>query len=510
MNAASKGIGTRTVAQLLSGAATARPDDLYLLFGDDSYTLGTTAGRAGGIAANLRALGIGRGDRVVVVLGNEPSFLFALFALAAIGAILVPVNPAATAAELAAALGEADPALVVCTRERFADLREAAGDGAEVVAVEELTDQGPYPSDDSGATSDDVAVMFLTSGTTGAPKLVMQSHRALVLAAEGFPWWLGLQASDRLMTALPLWHINALVYSALGSLDAGAGFVLLPKFSASHFWGQARAYGATQFNVVGAMLEILARRPPSDDDTNPARLCYTALAPATRERHLEIERRFDLTLVAGYGLSECPYGTIWPLDGPRPYGSMGRLKQHPELGVISQARLVSDDGADVPAGTPGELLLRNPAVMTGYFNRPAETAAALRDGWLHTGDLVRLDAGGTYHFVARKKEVIRRRGENVTPGEIEAALESHPAVAEAVVIAVPSDLGEDDIKAFVTGTPGTSPDLEELRDRLGERMAPYKLPRYLEVVDEFPRTPTGRVARRSLPTERTVNEVDFG
>lgn len=501
-----------TVGRLLSRAAGARPDDPYLLFGDDSYSLATTARRASAVAAGLRAMGIHRGDRVVVLIGNDPSFLFTFFGLATVGAILVPVNPSATGPETMAALGAAAPALIVCEPGRLHATRAAAEEAGVPAPVTVASDLEGHPdsSTPDDVEADDVAVMFLTSGTTGAPKLVMQTHRALVLAAEGFPYWLGLGSTDRLLTALPLWHINALAYSALGSLAAGASFVVLPKFSASAFWSQTRVYGATQFNVVGAMLEILARRSPSGDDANPARLCYTALAPATRERHVELERRFDLQIVAGYGLSECPYGTIWPLEGPRPYGSMGRLKQHPTRGEISGARVVDGDGQEVSVGATGELLLRNPAVMRGYFDSQAETDAALSDGWLHTGDLVRLAGDGNYYFVARKKEVIRRRGENIAPGEIEAALEAHPDVAEAVVIAVASDLGEDDIKAFLLAAPAAAPALDELRRWAASRVASFKLPRYMELVEELPRTPTGRVARRELPRDRNSTESDFG
>jgi len=347
-----------------------------------------------------------------------------------------------------------------------------------------------------------------TSGTTGAPKLVMQTHRTYVLAAQGFTWWLGLTEQDRLMTALPLFHSNALVYSVLGSLAAGASLVLLPRFSATTFWEQARRYRATQFNAIGAIVEILMRQPPLPDDArHNVRLCYSAPALA-KDRHLQFEHRFGLRLIVGYGLSESSYGTIWPLDGPPPYESMGKLRQHPRLGEINQARVVNSEDKDVAPGEVGELLLRNPAIMKGYFGLQQQTADVLRDGWLHTGDLVRADRNGVFYFVARKKEVIRRRGENLAPTEVEEALNAHPAVREAAVVGVPAELSEEDVKAFVVYTGAICPEPEELRSWCAQRLAPFKVPRYIEFVDTLPRTPTARIARHLLPRERTAAEYD--
>jgi crotonobetaine/carnitine-CoA ligase len=214
------------------------------------------------------------------------------------------------------------------------------------------------------------------------------------------------------MTSLPLFHINAQAYSTLGSLACGAGLVLLPRFSASGFLDAARRHGATEFNAIGAMLEILMRQPQRPDDAdNPLRLCYTGPAPE-RDRQLEIEARFGIRIVVGYAMSESPYGLIWP-HGTRPFGTLGTVRQHPVLGAVNEARVVDDDGNDT--GT-GELLLRNPAVTPGYWGMPEETSAAIdAHGWLRTGDIVTRNAQGVFTFVSRKKDVVRRRGENLSP-----------------------------------------------------------------------------------------------
>jgi len=353
----------------------------------------------------------------------------------------------------------------------------------------------------------DPVVLIPTSGTTGRSKLVTQTHQGYTLAGEGFPAWVGLTPEDRLITALPIFHINAPAYSLLGSMAIGASVVLLERFSPSRFLDAARQHGATEFNMIGAMLEMLMRQPERDDDAdNPLRVCYTGPTPP-RERQLEIERRFGIEVVCGYGLSESTYGTFWP-RGQRPYETLGTARQHPTLGHINDARVMAD-GGEVPFGEIGELELRNPAIMLGYYGMPEETAEVLVDGWLRTGDLVRRNDDETFTFVSRKKEVIRRRGENLAPSEVEEALVQYPDVLEAAVIAVPADLGEDEVKAFVITKPDSELDLDALRAALGSRLSRFKLPRFVEVVDELPRTPTGRVAKHRLPTERTAAETDF-
>ena len=358
------------------------------------------------------------------------------------------------------------------------------------------------------AKADDLAVLIPTSGTTGRSKLVMQTHRAYAMAGEGFPYWMELTAADRLMTSLPLFHINAPAYSVMGSLACGAGLVLLPRFSASGFLDSARRHGATEFNAIGAMLEILMRQPPRPDDADTdLRLCYTGPSP-TKEWQEAFEQRFGLRVVCGYAMSESPYGLIWR-HGTRPFGTLGSVRQHPTLGVVNEARVVDDDGADVGVGETGELLLRNPVVTPGYWGMPDETAAAIVDGWLHTGDLVTVDADDTYTFVSRRKEVLRRRGQNLSPAEVEDAIGSHPDVLEVAVVAVPSELTEDEVKAFVVAAPGRTAGLRRAArlDR-AQRLSAFKVPRFWQAVDALPRTPTSRVAKHRLPTGHPPDEYD--
>ena len=494
-----------TIPELFDAAVERTPDELWLQFEDSAYTFDQARARVAVAAARLGELGVRRNSKVLATMSNSPAHLFLWLALMRAGAVLVPANPRSSSAELAGLTNQVKPEVLIIGPEPSSNAEQT---GARSIPIEYFArGQGSHESS-SAARPDDVAVMIPTSGTTGRSKLVMQTQRAYAMAGEGFPFWLGLTADDRLMTSLPLFHINAPAYSVLGSLAVGAGLVLLPHFSGTRFIDSARRYGATEFNAIGAMLEILMRQPErADDADNPLRLCYTGPSPA-KERQLEIERRFGFEIVCGYALSETPYALIWK-RGTRPFETLGSPRQHPTLGEVNRARVVAG-GREVGPGEEGELQLSNPAVMVGYYGMPEETRSVLSKGWLSTGDLVRVNHDGTYTFVARKKEVIRRRGENLSPLEVEAALEKHPAVLEAAVVGVPSDLTEEEVKAFVVLDQNSSVTLADLRSHAAGALAAYKVPRFFEAVAEFPHTPTGRIAKHELPRERTGSEEDFG
>lgn len=506
----------RTITAVIEQAARRYAGRTWLRTDGGEFTFDAAAGSIFAAGGQLHQLGVRHRDAVVVTARNEPRYLFTILAVAAAGGVAVPVNPASSDRELHGLFAQVTAAGPIGALVTDADLRDAVGQAAAHAGVEApLVDvNGLVDAPDAGRTvvdevdEADIAVLMPTSGTTGRSKLVMQSHRAYVMAGEGFPFWLRLNADDRLLTALPLFHTNALAYSAMGSLVCGAGLVLLPRFSASTFLDAACRHGATTFNAVGAMVEILMRQPErADDQDNPLRTCYVAPAPL-RERQLEFEDRFGVEMLCGYGLSESVYGMAWR-HGTRPFGTLGWPRQHPTLGDINTARVVDECGTDVPAGTAGELLLHNPTVTRGYYGMPEETAAVLRDGWLHTGDLVTANPDGTYTFVARKKDVIRRRGENVSPAEVEDVLGGHPDVAACAVVAVPSDLAEEDIKAYVQVAVRAAPTLTELRDWVARHLAGYKVPRYWQVVEEMPHTPTGRIAKHRLEAVACGPEHDL-
>jgi carnitine-CoA ligase len=519
-----------TIPGLLAAAAARDDAGTWLRSDAGSLSFGAAAAAAGLTADTLHSAGLRRGDLVMLTARNTPPYLICWLALAGLGAVTVAVNPRSSAAELAGLLRQTEPRALISDAGLAAVVAEATGDGADppvldvplldvAELVPDLADPAAMASAARGArlpgarlpgagvSPGDPAVLIPTSGTTGRSKLVIQTHRAYAMAGEGFGFWMDLTAADRLMTSLPLFHVNAPAYSVMGSLACGAGLVLLERFSASGFLDAARRHGATEFNAIGAMLEILMRQPERPDDADtPLRLCYTGPAPE-RERQLEMERRFGLRIVVGYAMSESPYGLIWA-RGTRPFGTLGSVRQHPVLGPVNQARVVAPSGADLGPGESGELLLRNPVVTPGYWGMPEETARVIADGWLHTGDLVTVGADGTYTFVSRIKEVIRRRGENLSPLEVEEVLAEHPAVLECAVVGVPSELTEEEVKAFVVAADGRAPDFADLHAFAAGRLAAFKVPRYWQLVDALPRTPTSRVAKHRLPAGHPTGEYD--
>ncbi|MBI2368844.1 MAG: AMP-binding protein, partial [Deltaproteobacteria bacterium] len=462
------------------------------------------------------ALGVHPGSRVALRLGNSPAFLLAWLGAVTARAIAVPINPQLTLDETRAILAHAEPSALVVEPDWVEEARkltaalpglrvvlvaggDAAREGPGLLPFQALLEAPPLPLSRPGP--EDVATFIYTSGTTGRSKAVMQTHQTYVLTGQAFPWWLGLTAEDRLLTALPLFHINAQAYSTMGTIGAGATLVLLPRFSASRFWEQAAASRATEFNALGAMLAILLKQPPTAAErAHAVRICYTApVLPAAM--HEACEARFGFHLKYGYGLSESTFGPVVPRGRPWKPGGMGRARQHPELGVINEVRVVDPAGNELPPGVVGEIVLRNPAVMKGYFKEPALTAEALRGGWFHTGDSACRDTDGDFFFVDRLKDLIRRRGENISSVEIEDVLRAHPAVLECAAIPVPSELTEDEIKAYVVFREGAGAEAAELFAWCAARLARFKVPRFLEVREALPHTPTGRVAKYQLRQE---------
>jgi crotonobetaine/carnitine-CoA ligase len=508
------GSESETIPGLLDAAVERDAGATWLRADEGTLTFGGAAGHVARLVERFRDAGVGRGDLVVVTARTTPAYVLCWLALASVGAVTVPTDPAGTLDELTGLVHQVLPRLIVTD----VGLRPVVDEARRELAVEVLdlgVLLGDWTSQVAGARAplqgavgpDDQAVLIPTSGTTGKSKLVMQTHRAYAMAGVGFPYWMELRAEDRLMTSLPLFRINAPAYSVLGSLAVGAGLVLLPRFSASGFLDSARRHRATEFNAIGAMLQILMRQPVRPDDAETdLRLCYTGPSPA-REWQEAFEERFGLRVVCGYAMSESPYGLIWR-NGERPFGTLGSPRQHPTLGTVNEARVVDDQGRDIAPGEVGELLLRNPTVTPGYWQMPEQTEATVVGGWLHTGDLVTADAQGTYTFVSRVKEVLRRRGLNVSPTEVEEAIATHPDVVEVAVVAVPSELTEDDVKAYVVAAPDHSLDFEELRAWTGERLSAFKVPRFWQALDALPRTPTSRVAKHRLPVGHPPDEYD--
>jgi crotonobetaine/carnitine-CoA ligase len=342
-----------------------------------------------------------------------------------------------------------------------------------------------------------------TSGTTGNPKGVMVTHQMYVAAGQGFAHWTQANPDDRFFTCLPYYHANIQYYSTMGSLAAGATLVVVDRFSASRFWGQVRESRATVVNFIGMMMPVLAKQPESPADRqNSVRLFYGS--PAASPEFLEaFQERFGTEVIVGFGMTETCYGTIERIGRPRRPRSSGQARQHPDPGFINTVRL-SHPETGVPAGfnTVGEITIKNPAVMPGYWRNEEQTRLALRDGWLYTGDLGWMDENGFLYFVDRKKDVIRRRGENISSQEVENVIKRLPDVLDCAALAVPSELGEDEVKVYVLPRPGATFKPEDVVYWCAEHLAYFKVPRYVEIRDELPHTPSLRVRKDLLRQER--------
>ena len=471
-------------------------------------------------AGMFRAAGITHGDRVCLFLPNCPEFMYCWFGLSLIGAISVPINTAYKRDEAAYILNNAGASALV-THTSLLDTAQAAAALAPNLRHKLLV---PGPAQEASApdwpsfthslatatpidplppvSPDDISMLVYTSGTTGNPKGVMLTHQMYVASGQGFAHWTEATSDDRFFTCLPFFHANAQYYSTMGTLAAGATLVVEERFSASRFWDQVRDANATVVNFIGMMMPVLSKQPESPlDRHNSVRLFYGS--PSFDPPFLQaFQDRFATDIIVGFGMTECCYGAIEKIGDARRPNSSGQPRQHPDPRFRNEVAIVDDDGNPLPTNEPGEIVLRNPAVTPGYWRLEDQTRETLQDGWLHTGDMGRLDDDGFLYFVDRKKDVIRRRGENISSQEVEDTIKAHPSVLDCAVIAVPSELGEDDVKAYLTPRPGSAIDPEQIVHWCAARLAYFKVPRYYEVRDDLPRTPSMRVRKDILRRER--------
>jgi len=296
-----------------------------------------------------------------------------------------------------------------------------------------------------------------------------------------------------------MFHMNALFNVLASTVAAGASLVIAPRFSASQFWRLAADTGATQVNVMAAVSTILARRPRSEF-VREHKVRVVNGSGFTQETLEVFKNEFGVpTVIEGLGMTEIPGAFSNPYHGPHKLGCMGKPGVHPDPSrTWTQARVLDEDGRDLPDDVVGELAVRIPTLMQGYYRDPEQTAASFRDGWFLTGDLVRRDADGYYHFVARKKDIIRRRGENISGAELDRVIAEHPAVSVVAAFPEAADVGEEEVMVVVVPKSGVEVRAADIRNWCAERLAAYKMPRFVVFVDELPHTPTHKVAKHLL------------
>lgn len=509
-----------TLNGVLASRAGRDPSRPFIFFRERNWSWDEFTQAVDAAARVLAARGISKGDRMAVMARNCDGHVLLLFALSRLGAIMVPVNPEFGVQEAKYVLHHAEVSAVAATQDTLAVARDAAlglktrpwfvlldaaADG--VPAMEDLLKAAPAIALPDDIDGDATCLIVYTSGTTGFPKGAMHSQKSFVAGGEAFVQRVHLQDDDRVMIVLPLFHINAMFYSLAGTLAAGASMVIIPKFSASTFWQTAVDTGATQVNIIEAIGSILRNRPRSEfRPEHRIKKVYGVRASMdeTFKNDFRIPHR-----IGGYGMTEIPGVTCNPFDveneGPQKLGSMGPVGRHPDPArPWAQCRVVDDEGRDVPVGEPGELWVKTPIIMQGYFRDPEQTAGTFEGDWFKTGDLVRRDEDDYFYFISRKRDIIRRRGENIAAAELDRVVGEHPAVAEAGTIAVPSELGEDDIFVIVAVKPGAKVSAEEIAGWCRARLAPQKVPRYVAFVDELPHTPTHKIAKAVLRADTAL------
>ena len=420
--------------------------------------------------------------------------------LGAIDAGLIPaaVNPDLTISELRYIGGELEPCCVAVDAPEGAGSELAVEYGVPLVQVAQI--EGAAPGKARPIDPLKTAAIVYTSGTTSRPKGVQVRHAAYTETGRSFPSWVGLRGEDVLWACLPLFHINAQAYSLMTALAHGMPLAVTDRFHATTFWADAAELGVTAVNVIGAMLTFLEAQPQSSFRESRLRLIYAAPAPAPEVRR-RLQERFGVFITGGYGMSENTFGCAESPTSRDKAGSIGRPRQPVAATFENQLKIVTPDGRDAATGEPGELHFRNPVLTPGYWRAPEITSAALVDGWLKTGDLGVRDDDGDISLVGRSKEMIRRRGENISPAEVEDALAVHPAVAAVAVFGIPSPSTEEDVVAAVVLRPGFSAIASELQAFARERLAPFKVPTEIAFVADLPLTATARVARDRLRNE---------
>jgi long-chain acyl-CoA synthetase len=489
------------LTSLLDDAAAGQPDRTAVRLDDLVVSYRQLSEAARKVAGLLQASGVSPGDRVGLMLPNIPAFPVAFYGALTAGAVVVPMNPLLKAREVGYYLGDSGARVMFAWRDAAGEAAKGAADaGAQVIGVDDVDLSAALadaePSSGSVAASDyDDAVILYTSGTTGQPKGAELTHAGLTRNAQLTAQTLLKNAPDDVMMGcLPLFHVFGLTCGLNATVAAGGTLTLLPRFDAGKALEIIERDAVTIFEGVPTMYAaMLHHQAASQAQTASLRLCISGGAAMPVEILRAFEEKFGCVILEGYGLSETsPVASFNHPDKPRKPGSVGT----PVEGV--QMRLVGDDGRDVAAGEVGEIAIRGHNVMKGYWGKPEATAAAIPDGWFRTGDIGRVDADGYYYIVDRKKELIIRGGYNVYPREIEEVLHEHPAVAEVAVIGMPhAELGEE-VGAAVALKPGADATPEELRQYVRDRVAAYKYPRKVWLVEALPKGPTGKILRREV------------
>jgi acyl-CoA synthetase (AMP-forming)/AMP-acid ligase II len=491
----------QTLTALLRGGPDAAPalhvpDGLRLDFGG-------LAGAVGELAGILRAAGVTRGDRVVLVVPDGPVLLQTLLAVVTLGAAAAPLNPAYTHDEYVFFMEDLSPRLALLAPGEATAARAASSVGVGVgeLVVEDGRAAGVQidgrvvrtAQDFEPAQPDDVALLLHTSGTTSRPKQVPLSHRNLMASARAIAAHYRLGPDDASFVAMPLFHVHGLVASAFAALIGGGRVIVPPRFSPQRMLDQLEPAGVTWLSAGPTLHQMVVERIERAGRTAPRglrflRSCSSALSPELMAR---VEAHFEAPLLEAYGMTEASHQIASnPLPPPAPRAATVGVSAGAEIRIADAA------GAELPLGSAGEVLIRGPGLTSGYLGNPEANRDAFVDGWFRTGDLGSLDGDGYLQLVGRLKEMILRGGENIAPAEVEDVLRAHPAVVDVACFGLPDDKYGELVAAAVSLNGAA--DAGELAAHCHERLAAFKVPSVIHILDEVPRTATGKLQRRRI------------
>lgn len=506
----------RTLTGMLESRAESQPDRVGLTILGEDITYGELVGQANAFARGMRSLGVEKGDVVAMLAENSSEHVYVQFASARIGAIEVMINTAYRGEFLAHQLRNCAAKLLIVDSHLLDDVMSItdqfpapkaivvvkggadnhAGPAA-LVGLEELSSHPTGPLRDlSHPEWNDPCAIIYTSGTTGPSKGALMSHGYMVAFAENQArlWSRGVE-NETFYSVGPLFHLGAKGAGVLASIFAGARCVQDERFSVKRFWSRVREEDCNATLMLGSMILMLWRQEPSPDEG----IDVVYATPCPVELRAAMERRWGCEFAGGYGLSEVGPITCSTASVPLRLGSAGK-----PIDSYYDVRIFDGEDEEVPAGGVGEIVVRPRrahAMFEGYYNNPEATLGKLSGLWFHTGDLGKLDEDGYLYFIDRKKDSIRRRGENISSQEVEDAMNKHPDIVECAVIGVESDLVEDEVGAAVVLRPGADLSYEELSYYCMEVIPYFAVPRYMEFVDDLPRTPSGKVQKHKLRSE---------
>ncbi len=502
----------QTIVQLVDEACRRWPGAPAMIFEDGLIVTYAELLAAAERFAGYLAERIQPGDAVAVILRNRAEFMIAWLAVVANRAVLVSVNPDDKILDAGHILRDSAAVLVILADEHqrlveelrpgLARLREVVWvAGGEPDGLAAYSGSGPLRFADARCAREDITNIYYTSGTTGLPKGCLVDHEWWLRTVDVLLRRVPQTPSDRVLCCLQFFYADP-GHLLLECLTTGGALVVMRRFSVSRFWDVVREHGVTLIlSFASIPLFLLKAEPGPRDRDNHVRVArHLAMPP---DLHRQVTERWGFPWIEGYGITEGNVVTSMPLEYADEMTGSGSIGiPAPEVEV----RLVGDDGADVPIGATGEFLVCGPGMFRGYLGRPEATAAALSEGWLRTGDLGREDERGFFYFIGRKKDVIRRSGQNLTAAEVEDALRAHPMIVDAAVIPVPDREHGEEVKAYVLLVEGkTASDLpgDEIVEFCADRLAWYKVPRYVEYqAADFPRTPSMRVRKEVLKAQR--------